>query len=98
MWPAVGTSSPALSRRKVVLPAPLGPTRATTRLLGIRTEQPRKAQVDPKRLPSPLASMTLFKAPPLPSTRRHPAAEHPRLQRDGRHRQAQLPAFPASFP
>jgi hypothetical protein len=43
--PALGASSPTARCSRVVLPAPLGPTRATTRPSGIATEQSRSAQL-----------------------------------------------------
>src|SRR5262249_19982223 len=54
--PASGRSRVATARMKVVLPAPLGPSRATTRPGSATRSSPARAGVRPKRLVRPRAS------------------------------------------
>ena len=55
--PCVGATNPVRSRIVVVLPAPLGPRKATTCPLGIENETSRTARNDPNCLQSPSASI-----------------------------------------
>ncbi len=55
--PCVGATNPVKSRIVVVLPAPLGPRKATTSPLGIENDTSRTARNDPNCLQSPSASI-----------------------------------------
>src|SRR5262245_26702080 len=55
--PCVGATKPFKSRIVVVLPAPLGPRKATTCPLGMENETSRTARNDPNCLQSPSASI-----------------------------------------
>ena len=55
--PWVGATKPVSSRIVVVLPAPLGPRKATTCPLGIENDTSRTARNDPNCLQSPSASI-----------------------------------------
>ncbi len=55
--PWVGATKPVKSRMVVVLPAPLGPRKATTWPLGMVNETSRTARNDPNCLQSPSASI-----------------------------------------
>ena len=55
--PCVGATKPVKSRIVVVLPAPLGPRKATTSPLGIENDTSRTARKDPNCLQSPSASI-----------------------------------------
>ena len=57
MVPDVGASNPTARWSRVVLPAPLGPTRPTTLPSGMASAQSRSAQRRPYRLPSPFVSI-----------------------------------------
>src|SRR5215207_4663746 len=48
--PALGSSNPAISRSRVVLPQPLGPSRAKNSPRAISSETPSTAVTSPKRL------------------------------------------------
>src|SRR6266542_361088 len=86
--PASGRSRPMARCSSVVLPAPLGPTRAATRPAGRCSEQSRSAHRRRYRLPSPLVSSAVFtrslpiclhetcpvgSSPPVPPRLRGPA-------------------------
>src|SRR3954471_2608890 len=57
--PEVGASSPTARLSRVLLPAPFGPTRPTTRPLGIESVQSVSAWRRPYFLERPLASRTV---------------------------------------
>src|ERR1700728_1531890 len=58
--PSVGLVRPTAMVSRVVLPAPLGPTRATMGPPGMSRVQSRSAQVRRYRLPSAVDSMTFM--------------------------------------
>lgn len=58
--PASGRSSPAMSRRSVDLPQPLGPITATTDPDCTATEMPRTAVTPPKAFFTPVSSSAVF--------------------------------------
>ena len=63
--PADGVSRPTARWRKVLLPAPLGPTSPTTRPAGTSRVQSESAHLRPYFLPRPWASSTvLMRSPP----------------------------------
>ena len=55
--PASGVSKPAITRRSVVFPEPLGPSSATSSPCSTRSVAPSTARVRPKRLSTPRASI-----------------------------------------
>jgi hypothetical protein len=82
-WPPSGRISVARIRTAVVLPAPLGPKRPSTRPCLATRSTPSSAVVLPNRLTSPAASIAfascrIFRfSPPLLSERAHPPVRHP---------------------
>src|SRR4051812_14298246 len=60
MSPAVGSRRPMARCRRVVLPAPFGPTRPITRPAGNTRSQSRNAQVFRYRFVRPIASSAAF--------------------------------------
>ena len=64
MVPALGSAKPMASCKKVVLPAPLGPTNATIRPAGTFRSRSFSAQRRPYRFPRPRVSTTFMTQPP----------------------------------
>ena len=58
--PASGSTKPAMARSNVVLPLPLGPSRAKSSPSSIRSVTSSSAGVSPKRLVTPWISTTLI--------------------------------------
>src|SRR5271166_6349667 len=85
--PCVGATKPVSSRIVVVLPAPLGPRKATTCPLGIENDTSRTARNDPNCLHSPSASiMTDVDMPVLASQASDNVGHHVEFIRPITHR------------
>jgi hypothetical protein len=61
--PASGRSSPAITRSRVDLPLPLGPSRAVSEPLGISTDTSSSAAKSPNRLDTPWVVIDIRNSP-----------------------------------